>query len=512
MLRMRSLVLAMSSIAIMGVATAGNRSEFEQWMKQETQSYQEYRDKRDKEFTSFLKTQWKEMQTFQGVKRDSTPKPVSIPVAPPAPQPEPVPMTPVPEPAPHPIPDKPADKPITDITPPVPVIKVPPIKPAPVLPPIKPIPAPALPKGETVSIDFYGQSLRFSFDPKLRVRLASRLDERAMSDYWSTVSRADFEALLKQLETERQPLQLNDWGYAMLVHKLAQAIQPGDNNGQSMLSWFILTKSGYNARIAYDSSRVYLLLPAQQQLFAAPYFTFDNVRYYALDFDGSKQQLGRVFTYDGQYPGASKRLDMRVDRALNTKRAETHRVLRFSYGGKDYQVNVAYDKQTVKFFETYPQMDIGMYFIADVNKATGNPILQQLKPIVEGKSEPEAVNILLRFVQTAFKYKTDESQFGKENYLFPEETLYYPYSDCEDRAVFFAWLVRSLLGLEVIGLDYPGHVAAAVHFNEQVPGDAIRYDNKRFVITDPTYINARAGMTMPEFRNRSPGVIKLVSK
>ena len=152
-----------------------------------------------------------------------------------------------------------------------------------------------------------------------------------------------------------------------------------------------------------------------------------------------------------------------------------------------------------------------MYFVADVNMATGNPLLQQLKPLVEGKSEQDAVNLLLRFVQTAFKYKTDEGQFGIENYLFPEETLYYPYSDCEDRSVFFAWLVRNLLGLEVIGLDYPGHIAAAVNFNETVRGDAIRFNNKRYVVTDPTYVNASAGMTMPDFKNKRPDVIRIIN-
>ena len=122
-------------------------------------------------------------------------------------------------------------------------------------------------------------------------------------------------------------------------------------------------------------------------------------------------------------------------------------------------------------------------------------------------TEQQAVNFLLRFVQTSLKYETDSEQFGEENYLFPEETLFYPYSDCEDRAVLFAWLVRSLLKLDVIGLDYPGHVAAAVSFSEKVNGASIDYHGKTYVVTDPTYINARAGMVMPGYRQHKPRVI-----
>jgi hypothetical protein len=63
------------------------------------------------------------------------------------------------------------------------------------------------------------------------------------------------------------------------------------------------------------------------------------------------------------------------------------------------------------------------------------------------------------------------------------------------------------LQLQVVGLDYPGHVAAAVHFNEPVAGDSVSYNSKRYVVTDPTYTNAVAGMTMPDFRRFEPTVI-----
>ena len=128
---------------------------------------------------------------------------------------------------------------------------------------------------------------------------------------------------------------------------------------------------------------------------------------------------------------------------------------------------------------------------------------------MKGMDEQTAVNFLLRFVQTSLRYKTDEGQFGKENYLFPEETLHYPYSDCEDRSILFAWLVHTLLGMDVVGLDYPGHVATAVRFKGKVSGDAVMHNGKRYVVADPTYINASAGMAMPAFKKNKPGVIKI---
>ena len=113
-----------------------------------------------------------------------------------------------------------------------------------------------------------------------------------------------------------------------------------------------------------------------------------------------------------------------------------------------------------------------------------------------------------RFVQTAFDYKTDDQQFGKEKYLMMEETLHYPSSDCEDRSIMFSYLVKTLLKLDVVGLDYPGHIATAVKFNSDLTGDRVTHNGKVYVICDPTYINADAGMEMPQFKNVEPKIIQ----
>ena len=112
-------------------------------------------------------------------------------------------------------------------------------------------------------------------------------------------------------------------------------------------------------------------------------------------------------------------------------------------------------------------------------------------------------------VQESFEYKTDDEQFGREKYFFTEDILYYPFSDCEDRSIFFSHLVRKLLGLEVVGLNYPNHVATAVKFNTNVTGDALLIDNSKYIICDPTYIGSDVGMAMPQFKNVSPSVIRV---
>jgi hypothetical protein len=477
--------------------------DFQQWkqlqagsVQQQKQAFKKYKDERDKDFSAFLKTQWKEVDILKGEVRDEQPKPDVMPIAPPVtrsdPQPDPQSESKV------------LRKPSVVL----PVSEIPAVKPEPETEPFKP----KLPyidaTGESLQFEFYGKQIMLYYDASLARPLDRGVDKHVISDYWSNLSQADFEKLVTQLERWKKELQLNDWAYVLLLNRFALEVNNNRRNEAALLSWFLLIKSSYRARLAYDHSAIYLLLPSQHEMFDVLYFTYDRTRYYVVEPDGVKVNPGRVFTYDGEYPRANRFLDMRVTSDVAAGEASQRRFLTFQFEGETYNIEVTYDRERIRFFETYPQLDLGLYFSSGVYRATATPLQQQLAESMRGMSELKAVNFLLRFTQTALQYETDDQQFGRENYLFPEETIFYPYSDCEDRAVLFAWLVSTLLGLEVVGLDYPGHVATAVHFNSKINGDSISFQGKRYVVTDPTYINARAGMSMPQFKKYSPTVVE----
>ena len=132
-------------------------------------------------------------------------------------------------------------------------------------------------------------------------------------------------------------------------------------------------------------------------------------------------------------------------------------------------------------------------------------LLPQLKKYTATMNEDEAVGFLLSFVQHAFAYKTDIEQFGHEKCFFVEESVFFPYNDCKDRSVIFAWLVRELLGIKVVGLLYPGHMSTGVALKQIKSGySTVEYQGQQFVIADPTYIGAPVGMAMPSYVNLNP--------
>ncbi|MDE6018086.1 MAG: hypothetical protein K2G85_04660, partial [Muribaculaceae bacterium] len=173
-------------------------------------------------------------------------------------------------------------------------------------------------------------------------------------------------------------------------------------------------------------------------------------------------------------------------------------------------VDVAVNKNIIDFYNDYPlNSHWNLYANASLSQDVKEQLYPALEKTFEGKRVPEAANILLHFVQKAFQYKTDQDQFGIERSLFPDETFYYPYSDCEDRAILYSVLVRELLGLDVILVHYPEHIATAVAFDEQVNGDYFDINGRRFTVCDPTYINADIGMAMTQFKSTPAEIIKL---
>ena len=111
----------------------------------------------------------------------------------------------------------------------------------------------------------------------------------------------------------------------------------------------------------------------------------------------------------------------------------------------------------------------------------------KLKEKVRTMGNYEAVRYLLGFTRQAFRYKTDSEAYGLENVTFsPEETLFYPDSDCEDRSILFVFLVREVLMLDAILIDYPEHASAAVNFKTTSYGEPILYNGSKYTICEPT--------------------------
>ena len=116
--------------------------------------------------------------------------------------------------------------------------------------------------------------------------------------------------------------------------------------------------------------------------------------------------------------------------------------------------------------------------------------------------------MILNFVQTAFVYGYDDQIWGGDRPFFADETLFYPYSDCEDRSILFSYLIRTLTKQDVVLLYYPNHLATAVRFSEDLPGDYVMVEGLKYLVCDPTGYKP-IGNAYDEFKNVQAQVIKI---
>lgn len=488
-------------------------NDFEAFKKQQQQGaqqqkaeFQEYKEKQDREFADFLKSQWREFDTFRGKVRINEPKPKQVPVVAPA-----VPVPPVVAPLTPP-------EPVAPSLPPAVAVKPAPVEPAPVQPivppvavaPVVPPPPPPQPKPKPVAADvleivFYGNQVNFVFDPQWKnYRLNGGVRPEAMSAFWTMMSGSKYEPTIQAVSEAQRTLKLDDWGYVTLWRDVARALQPGRSE-QNLLLWYFLVKSGYDVRLGYAGSDVHLFVAVKQQVYSTKFTAVGNQTYYAVLASDRGDSIRSFYTYEANYPNKLKAIDVGRASTGFTKSVSAQRPLSFVYKGETIKLNVPYDRRLVEYMGSFPQTEFPLYFDTDGSSLVRQNLLAELKKHTATMDEQEAVNFLLTFVQRAFPYKTDDDQFGYEKYFFVEESLHFPYSDCEDRSVLFSWLVHELVGIKAIGLIYPGHMTTAVALKQVKPDfSTVDYQGNRFVIADPTYIGASAGMAMPSYAKLKP--------
>jgi len=367
--------------------------------------------------------------------------------------------------------------------------------------------SPAQAKEKTLYINYFGVKVQFNYDKSMLFTMDNKIDKDDIASAWDSLARSKYEQSIKELQAISLKLHLNAWAQYLLVQKVSNSLFRDDNEAK-VFSWFALLKMGYDAHIAYQSNKVVLLLPVKGELFNTVYYTFNKKKYYAIDYY-AKGKVGTIMTYENTYEGSTKSLDFSLEVLPSFAQVKVDKTLVFKIQNKPTYVTLSYNKNILSFLQSYPQVSYENYFKSPSSSLFENSLRRSFKPLLEGKNEIEAIGIILNFVQNAFKYKVDVEQFNREKVMFAQESIYYPYSDCEDRAILFSYMVKYLLNLDVLGLKYPNHMATAVLIKDKIKGDYVSLNHKEYIVADPTYVNAALGMSMPKFKGSKAYTIVL---
>ena len=455
-------------------------TDFDQWKADKQQEWNQYKDARQREFAEFrdklnaayaerMQVNWEQFQLRE---------------ARPAPQ-KPEPPEPVVKPDNAPTPT--ASLPVKDVVKPQPVDT-----PKPVVPIVRPE------KEDPAAFAFQFHHTPCSVHLQRNQAFAMpNASEASAAAAWKMMSGSGYDLVADDCLRYKELLALNDWGYIELTRTLSAAFLGEGTNEAVLMQIYLLAQSGYKVRIARRDGRLVPLIPFSDNIYGYSYLSLNGERYYLI---GDDKGGGSYSVFNERFEGEkTPSLVMRAEPKLaeNPTAPKTFTSQRYPA----VAATVSTNKNLIEFYNNYPVTEYwNEYARTSLSKDVKRSLYPALKKEISGKTAVQAANILLNFVQTAFDYKTDDEQFGHERPLYGDEIFYYPYSDCEDRSILFTILVHDLLRLDVVMLDYPGHLATAVRFKVEVPGYYFMVNGEKYVVCDPTYIGASVGDCMPQFK------------
>lgn len=341
------------------------------------------------------------------------------------------------------------------------------------------------------SFEFYNGTFNFELDSSASIDFPEALSIKSVNSFYNKLDKAKFQSVLASLLAYKEKHQLNDWIYYQLIRKTAQQISPKADNYHryTLYKWFFLTKSGYDARLGIGDSLLIFYVRNDENINDIPFFIEDGHKYMCLnihDYGKIDFEKEKIIPANILIPEAKRSFSYKVTRMPDFQpQTYTQKDIYFKYRQRSYHFKVMLNPAVEGIFTNYPGVDFESYFNIPLSHETYRSLIPIIRDNVKGMNQKKGIDYLMRFTRYAFLYQTDENNFGREKRLSPEQTLLSKYSDCDDRAAFFFYLVKEIYNLPMIALLYPTHISMAVQFDKPF-GKSIIYNGAKYSVCEPT--------------------------
>ncbi len=365
-----------------------------------------------------------------------------------------------------------------------------------------------IPQNQTnFMFDYYGME---AFVPEIDFKINKTLaGPEETGEHWNKMaSQEEGVETSRQLFGLAQQLGLNGYLTFRLVESYVnQKFKDSDANARMSAIHFLLSNMGYDARLLKLDNIFTIMMPFDQKVvYATMSQTIDGRKYtilYPEGYEPPKGQSMRLMTCNLPANALGKTSDLRLTGLSLPMKAKS-----FNLTNGNLSLQGEVNENIQKILHHYPQMPTGDFASSWVDSKLRENIVSQLKDQLAGKSDREAVNALMALCHKGFNYSTDQDFHGFEKPYFLEENFIYDKNDCEDRAIFFSYLLWNALGLPCQLVQYPGHESATVAVDEDISGYFYNTDGTKYYSADPTYIGSTVGMVMKAFRTASPTIDK----
>ncbi len=344
---------------------------------------------------------------------------------------------------------------------------------------------------QNFSFEFYDGTFNFELDKSVNISVPEELSKNTVSGFYQSMESGNYKPIVDKLLEYKDKHELNDWIYYQLIRKTAQQISPKAQDYQryTLYKWFLMAKSGYDVRLGIGNDRLIFYVRNDENINDIPFFMEDGHKYMCLnihDYGYPDITKELMMPLGITVPGSKNSFSYKVTRMPDFKPdTYTQKDINFEYDQKAYHFQLKLNPAVEGIFANYPGVDFETYFNIPLSKETQGSLIPILKKNVQGMNQKKGVDYLMRFTRYAFLYENDDDNFGREKRLSPEQTLLSSYSDCDDRAALFFYLVREIYDLPMIAMLYPTHISMAVQFDKPT-GRSILYNGARYSVCEAT--------------------------
>lgn len=462
-------------VVSLGVAAQQPMESFDEFRKSLLDNYNNYRSDALGRYCKYLDSLWVEYPQHAGIERNPFPKPIDVPIV------DGTDVEPEEE-----APSSPDNRPGVGGASPLPEHT------GPVFP---------QEKGK-ITISFYGIPLTM---PDVEYTIPDNISRNTVSKLWQQMYDGGLdESVISGIRQLASELNLNDY----LIYELTQRyVHAKFRNhtpfSRNALTHFLLSNMGYDVRLAEtETGKSLILLPFNQMVYARTFLNIGEKKYFVFSEDSLSQNeaIYTCFLPSDMFLGNMFELKLKELRL-------PYKPYRYTISDGSITLTGEVNANMYPILYHYPQMPICDYAQSIVSGNMRKDIIGQLRVALEGDTQKNMAEKLLHFAQYAFMYATDDENHGFEKPYFFEEMVYYPKCDCEDRAIFYSYLLYNVAGIENHIISYPGHEANSLTLSSgDQRGTSYNYDGKKFFISDPTYIGASTGMCMPDFESIKPTI------
>jgi len=363
-----------------------------------------------------------------------------------------------------------------------------------------------------LTFTFFGTEMKVRVLDDYKFTL-SGCDDETLSNAWKLLSTPRFNNTIRDCLELRYDYNMCDWAYVEMLQTMAETYLGKGTNEAVFFAAYIYCQSGYKMRLARHKGQLLILVASKHFMYGHSFFVIDGQEYFTLvKFDPSERAEVCNAAFKNE-SGLSLFIPRNVSLACDYGEARTIKSTFYDAMSMTVRVN----KNLMEFYEKYPVSEVQDNFMTRWTMYANSPLSKDVKEQIypglakglEGKSPVEGVEMLLHMLQTGLEYAYDNDVWGQDRIFFAEETLFYPVCDCEDRAIFFSRLVRDFYHLKTLLVHFPGHLLAAVHFDEEVEGDFCMHNGEKYIFCDPTYRGAGMGRIYSQYQNTKPTVILL---